>query len=134
MIFISPIAGAYAQKAGTLRMATLSIGVAMICMISYGFIDSIWWLCLPLLIHACADAFTMPATQLAVTEASGENAIAAGQGLFGATGMLVGAVTAGAGGIVYQHHGAAALWWVATFAMFVLMVFAWWRGSSLRST
>jgi len=132
MIFISPRAGSLAQNRGPLNIAILSIGVAIVCMFSYGFIDSIWVICIPLCIHAIADAFTMPATQFAVTKASGENAIASGQGLFGATGMLVAAMTASAGGWLYDLSGASGLWWISASAMIVLMLIAWWRGGDLR--
>lgn len=132
MIAISPFAGAYAQRKGTLNIAIVSIAVATLCMVLYGMMDSLWLLCIPLGIHAIADAFTMPASQLAVAQASGENAVATGQGLFGATGMAVGAVTAVAGGLLYQELGATGLWWISAGAMAVCLVFAWWRGTELR--
>ena len=132
MIFISPRAGALAQSRGPLRVAILSIGVAILCMFSYGFIDNLWVICIPLCIHAITDAFTMPATQFAVARASGEDAIASGQGLFGAVGMLVAAVTASAGGWLYDLSGASGLWWISASAMMVLMLIAWWRGGDLR--
>ena len=121
MVLISPIAGEQAQRLGSMRVATATLMVAMLCMVSYGFIDNIWWMCLPLLFHACADSYTMPATQLAVTEASGTDALAAGQGLFGATGMLVGALTAALGGVVYDLAGATGLWLGASLAMLLLV-------------
>ena len=132
MVFISPRAGSLAQRSGPLRVAILSIGVAILCMFSYGFIDNIWVICIPLCIHAIADAFTMPATQFAVARASGEDAIASGQGLFGAIGMLIAAVTASAGGLLYDLSGASGLWWISASAMIVLMLIAWWRGGDLR--
>ena len=132
MVFISPRAGSLAQRRGPLRVAILSIGVAILCMFSYGFIDNIWVICIPLCIHAIADAFTMPATQFAVARASGEDAIASGQGLFGAIGMLIAAVTASVGGWLYDLSGASGLWWISASAMIVLMVIAWWRGGDLR--
>ena len=132
MVFISPRAGSLAQRRGPLRVAILSIGVAILCMFSYGFIDNIWVICIPLCIHAIADAFTMPATQFAVARASGEDAIASGQGLFGAIGMLIAAVTASAGGWLYDLSGASGLWWISASAMIVLMLIAWWRGGDLR--
>lgn len=101
-------------------------------MFSYGFIDNLWLICIPLCIHAITDAFTMPATQFAVARASGEDAIASGQGLFGAVGMLVAAVTASAGGWLYDLSGASGLWWISASAMMVLMLIAWWRGGDLR--
>jgi len=132
MVFISPRAGSLAQRRGPLRVAILSIGVAILCMFSYGFIDNIWVICIPLCIHAIADAFTMPATQFAVARASGEDAIASGQGLFGAIGMLIAAVTASAGGWLYDLSGASGLWWISASAMIALMLIAWWRGGDLR--
>ena len=132
MIFISPRAGEYAQQKGSLNIAVVSIGIAICCMISYGALEHIWLLCIPLLIHAIADAFTMPATQLAVTQASGEDALASGQGLYGAVSMAVGAVTAAAGGILYQEGGAAGVWWASGAAMIFFMIIAWWRGKELR--
>ncbi|MBT4161572.1 MAG: MFS transporter [Gammaproteobacteria bacterium] len=132
VIFIAPRAGAMAQQKGPLNIAIFSIGVAIACMISYGMIDSIWVICIPLVIHSIADAYTMPATQMAVALASGEDAIATGQGLFGATSMIVGAVTAGIGGIVYQETGASGLWFISGIAMIFLMLFAWFRGNDLK--
>jgi predicted MFS family arabinose efflux permease len=96
-------------------------------MVLYGFLDSLWLLCVPLGIHAIADAYTMPASQLAVGRASGEGALAAGQGLFGAIGMAVGAVTAVGGGALYQSLGASGLWWGSAGAMIVCLLVSWWR-------
>jgi predicted MFS family arabinose efflux permease len=132
MIFIAPRAGSLAQHKGPLRIAVVSIGVAIACMVLYGLFDSLWLLCVPLAIHAIADAYTMPASQLAVGQASGEGAFAAGQGLFGATGMAVAAVTAVAGGALYQQLGASGLWWISALVMVICMAFAWWRGAELR--
>ena len=102
-------------------------------MITYGFIDSLWLMCIPLAIHAIADAYTMPATQIAVAQAGGEDAIASAQGLFGAVGMAVGAVTAGAGGILYQQMGAQGIWWIVSSVMILLMIVAWLRGDELKT-
>ena len=132
MIFIAPRAGSLAQHTGPLRIAVVSISVAIACMVLYGLFESLLLLCLPLAIHSIADAYTMPASQLAVGQASGEGALAAGQGLFGATGMAVAAVTAVGGGALYQTLGATGLWWIAALAMVVCMIFSWWRGADLR--
>ncbi|MCZ6711074.1 MAG: MFS transporter [Gammaproteobacteria bacterium] len=132
MIFISPRAGSLAQHKGPLKVAMVSVSGAIVCMVLYGLFDSLWVLCVPLGIHAIVDAFTMPASQLAVAQASGEGSLAAGQGLFGATGMAVAAVTAVGGGALYQTLGASGLWWISAFAMVICMAFAWWRGAALR--
>lgn len=132
MILISPRAGATAQQKGPLNITIFSIGTAVLCMVCYGVTENIWIILIPLAIHSIADAYTMPATQLAVAQASGEDSLAAGQGLYGATGMVVGAVTAGAGGIIYQEIGSAGLWISSGLLMSVLLALAWWRGDELK--
>jgi predicted MFS family arabinose efflux permease len=131
MILIAPVAGRYASQHNLLRLLTKSLGLAVIMITSYAFIDSIWWICLPLVIHAIADAVSMPATQLAVGKASGETALAAGQGLFGAVGLIVAAVASLGGGYLYQTAGAAAVWITVASAMIVCLAFAYWRGRGL---
>ena len=74
---------------------------------------------------------SMPATQLAVGKASGETALAAGQGLFGAVGLIVAAVASLGGGYLYQTAGAAAVWITVASAMIVCLAFAYWRGRGL---
>ena len=131
MILVAPVAGRYASQHNLLRLLTKSLGLAVIMITSYAFIDSIWWICLPLVIHAIADAVSMPATQLAVGKASGETALAAGQGLFGAVGLIVAAVASLGGGYLYQTAGAAAVWITVASAMIVCLAFAYWRGRGL---
>ncbi len=132
MILIAPWAGKLAQDKGSLRVATASISVAIACMLIYGVIDNLWLLCVPLAVHAIADAFTMPANQISVGRASPEDAIAAGQGLYGATGLAVAALSAIVSGALYQTLGAVGLWWISAFIMAVFLAFAWWRGGELR--
>jgi len=102
-----------------------------VMIISYAFIKSIWWICLPLIIHAVFDAVSMPASQLAVGRASGEEALAAGQGLFGATGLVVAATASLGGGYLYQTAGGLAVWLTIAFAMLLFLAVAYWRGRDL---
>jgi MFS family permease len=128
MIFVAPFAGTFAAKRHLLRLLTVTLSLALLAMISYGFIDSYYWMCLPLLIHALADAISMPAMQLAVGKASGETALAAGQGLYGAISLLVAAGASIGAGAVYQSHGAAGLWISVAGVMTVCIAFANFRG------
>ncbi|MCR9279744.1 MAG: MFS transporter [Pseudomonadaceae bacterium] len=128
MILIAPWAGGLASRTNVLHLVSATMFVALICMLAYGVIDSIWWMLLPMIVHAVVDAVSMPATQLAVGYASGENAIAAGQGLYGAAGLIVAAVASIGGGSVYQHYGAKELWIGSAAFMLVCLVFAHWRG------
>ena len=104
----------------------------MICMIIYGcltdlFLKNLWLICIPLAIHSIADAYTMPSTRVAIAKASGEDAAATGQGLFGAIGMAVAATTAGMSGIIYQISGATGLMSLGVTVMAGLMLFAWYK-------
>ena len=128
MIFIAPYAGGYAARQNLLLLLVKTLCVAMLMIISYAFIESIWWICLPLIIHAVFDAVSMPASQLAVGQASGEQALAAGQGLFGATGLVVAAAASLGGGYLYQTAGPSTVWLTVALAMALCLVFAYWRG------
>ena len=128
MILIAPWAGGFAARRHVLNLLTVTLSIATFAMFTYGFITSIWWMCVPLVIHAVVDAISMPASQLAVGYASGENALAAGQGLFGATGLIVAAIASIAGGYLYQQGGATVLWLVTSFSMLACIGFARWRG------
>jgi|GEM_PF-322504 MFS family permease len=131
MIFVAPYAGRYAARQNLLLLLMKTLGVATVMIISYAFIKSIWWICLPLIIHAVFDAVSMPASQLAVGRASGEEALAAGQGLFGATGLVVAATASLGGGYLYQTAGGLAVWLTIAFAMLLFLAVAYWRGRDL---
>lgn len=124
MLLVAPWAGGLASRRNVLNLVTVTMTGAMLAMFCYGFIDSIWWICLPAAVHALVDAVTMPAIQLAVGYASGENALAAGQGLFGATGLLVAGAASIGSGALYQSVGPSGLWLVAGAAMAVCIVTA----------
>ncbi len=110
MILIAPWAGRMAARNNAMNILTLTLSIALVSMFSYGWINSLWWLLVPLLIHATVDAISMPAMQLTVGYASGEEAFASGQGLYGATGLLVATVASFLSGYVYQTYGAQVLW------------------------
>lgn len=128
MIVVAPWAGGLAQRRNVLSVVTLTMSVAAACMLAYGGLDSIWWLLIPVAIHATVDAVSMPAVQLAVGYASGEGALAAGQGLYGATGMAVATVASLVSGAVYEYSGALGIWGAAAAIMAVCIGLAQWRG------
>lgn len=128
MLLVAPWAGGLAARRHVLDLVTITMTCAMLAMMSYGFIDSIWWICVPVVFHAIADAVTIPAIQLGVGYASGEEALAAGQGLFGATGLVVAAATSLASGALYQTLGPEGLWLIAGAAMVICIGVARWRG------
>jgi len=131
MIFIAPLAGSYAAKHPLLPLLLKSLGLATLMIICYTLIESIWWICLPLIIHATVDAVSMPAMQLAVGKASGEQALAAGQGLFGAVGLIVAAVASLGSGLLYQYYGGPIVWLAVAICMVICLSFGYWRGRAL---
>ena len=131
MILIAPMAGRYASTHALLPLLLKALGIATLMMISYTLVESIWWICLPLLIHATVDAISMPALQLAVGKASGEQALAAGQGLFGAIGLIVAATASLGSVLLYQLYGGPTVWAVVVICMFTCLGYAYWRGRTL---
>lgn len=128
MILIAPWAGRLAARNNVMNIVTVTMSTALLAMFSYGWIDSLWWLLLPLLIHASADAISMPAIQLAVGYASGEEALASGQGLYGASGLVVATAASFLSGLIYQTQGATVLWVGTAALMVVCILVAVWRG------
>ena len=48
MIIIAPWAGRLAARRNVMNLLTLTLGAATVAMFSYGFITSLWWICVPL--------------------------------------------------------------------------------------
>jgi hypothetical protein len=80
------------------------------------------------------DAVSMPSVQLAVGYASGETALASGQGLYGAAGLVVATIASFGSGAIYQLYGAQMLWWGTAALMGVCILIAWFRGHRLEWT
>ena len=73
------------------------------------------------LVHAVADAFTLPANQVAIATASPPEQLAAGQGLFSGIGTLVSGIVAYVAGVLYENNGPKILYTTAAVAMLVLL-------------
>ena len=131
-MLIAPRAGTLAQRIGPMRVIAGGMGVAIPCMALYGVSDSLVFIMLILAIHSVADGFTMPANQVAIAQASPPEHLAAGQGLFGATGLAVSALTAVLGGVIYESFGALVLYGGTGMFMALCLAAAWLRGQELR--
>lgn len=117
MILLAPRGGRLAQQKGHASVVGWSIAVAAVCTLAYGWVDILWVLLLVSLVHAIADAFTMPANQVAVATATPPEQLAAGQGLFSAAGTLVSGIVAFAAGALYEAEGPKLLFTSASVAM-----------------
>ena len=126
MIVFAPKGGALAQRIGPIRVVTYSITVAAIATCLYGFLP-LWFLIVISGFHAIADAYTMPANQVAVAVSSPPDQLAAGQGLLGATGLAIAAASALIGAAVYDTFGRAAIFTGTGVLMLLCLGIARWR-------
>lgn len=83
-------------------------------------------------LHSIADAFTMPASQMAMARSSPPDQIASGVGLLGAVGLATAAASAALSGWIYGAWGPLALYSGSAALMTALLVGAWWLGAELR--
>ena len=126
MIVFAPKGGALAQRIGPIRVVTVSITVAAIATCLYGFLP-LWFLIVISGFHAIADAYTMPANQVAVAVSSPPDQLAAGQGLLGATGLAIAAASALIGAAVYDTYGRGAIFAGTGALMLLCLGVARWR-------
>lgn len=117
MIALAPRGGRLAQERGHASVVGWSIAVAAVCTLAYGWVEILWVLLAVSLVHAIADAFTMPANQVAVATATPPEQLAAGQGLFSAAGTLTSGIVAYAAGALYEAEGPKLLFTSASIAM-----------------
>lgn len=121
MVFLAPTGGRVTQRVGHSAVVGWSIAAAAVCTLLYGWLGSLWAVLLVSFLHASADAFTLPANQVAIAQASPPEQIAAAQGLFSATGTLVSGVAALAAGAIYENQGAKVLYTAAAIGMAVFL-------------
>lgn len=133
MIVLAPTGGRLAQTRGHAAVVGWSIAVAAACTLAYGWVDVLWVLLAVSLVHAVADAFTMPANQVAVATATPPEQLAAGQGLFSASGTLVSGLVAYGAGALYETEGPELLFTTASVAMVVFLGLSLWRHRSTSS-
>ncbi len=133
MLIFPVYAGRLAQRIGPLRIVALSIGVAIPCMTLYGELTNLWTLGVLCVVHATADAFTFPSLQLGIAQSSPRRHLASGQGLMGATGQAVAAITAFASGAAYQNFGSRALFSGSAAIMLTLLAMGLWQGRRLMA-
>ena len=126
MIIFAPKGGALAQRRGPIVIVSFSITIAALATFAYG-ISPLWLIIGISGIHAIADAFTMPANQVAVAMSSPPDQLAAGQGLLGATGLAIAAISALVGGAVYDSFGRTAIFAGTAMLMMICLGISRWR-------
>ncbi|HBU02204.1 MAG TPA: hypothetical protein DEB20_06655 [Acidimicrobiaceae bacterium] len=129
MIVFAPKGGTLAQRIGPIRVVTISITIAAIATCLYGFLP-LWFLIVISGVHAIADAYTMPANQVAVAISTPPDQLAAGQGLLGATGLAVAAASALIGSVIYDAFGRGTIFAGTAVLMMLCLGIARWRWSA----
>lgn len=123
MIIFAPKGGAMAQRRSPISIVTVSITAAAIATFAYG-VSPLWLIIVVSGIHAFADAFTMPANQVAIAMSSPPEQLATGQGLLGATGLAVAALSALIGSWAYDTFGRSTVFTATAILMMIAVVVA----------
>jgi DHA1 family multidrug resistance protein-like MFS transporter len=127
---LSPVAGHIADRVGPLRLGTLCAVCTVPFIVSYGFVSSVVLLALIGLVQSVFDAGGTTAGQAAVAESSPPALVAAGQGLYEATGLVIAATSAAVAAPLYGQWGAAALWCPLAAAIGLFGVLAYRTGAA----
>jgi MFS family permease len=115
MVLLASLCGRTAQRMGAVRLCRFSIPIAIVAMVLYGVVGEqrdgttlVWGMVAVsavVSVHAIADAFTMPALQVAVAEAAPAELAATAQGVLSAFGLLVALVASLGGAVLYDKAG-----------------------------
>jgi DHA1 family multidrug resistance protein-like MFS transporter len=123
MVVFAPRGGKVAQRRGPISVVSISLTVAAFATFAYG-VSPLWLIIIVSGIHAVADAFTMPANQVAVAISSPPEQLAVGQGLLGAVGLAVAALAALIGAAVYDAYGRTVIFTATSVLMLVCLLLA----------
>ncbi|HEX4491960.1 MAG TPA: MFS transporter [Acidimicrobiia bacterium] len=126
---LSPVAGRLADRVGPLRLGTMCAVCTVPFIVSYGFVPVPMVLALIGFVQSVFDAGGTTAGQAAVAESSPPALVAAGQGLYEATGLMIAALSAAVAAPLYGQWGAAALWTTLGIAVGVCGLLAYHTGA-----
>jgi MFS family permease len=107
---LAPVGGRLADRYGPLRVGATCAVCTVPFVIAYGFVETPMILACIAFVHSIFDSGSTPAGQAAVAAASPPELVAAGQGLYEATGLVIAATSAAVAAPLYGQWGAAALW------------------------
>jgi DHA1 family multidrug resistance protein-like MFS transporter len=125
----APLGGRIADRYGPLRVGAICAVCTVPFVIAYGFVGTPMILACIAFVHSTFDSASTPAGQAAVAASSPPDLLAAGQGLYEATGLLNAATSAPIAAPLYQNWGAAALWCPLAAAIGLFGILAYRSGS-----
>jgi len=126
---LAPLGGRISDRYGPLRVGAVCAVCTVPFVTAYGFVSRPMFLACIAFVHSIFDAGTTPAGQAAVAAASPPELVAAGQGLYEATGLVIAATSAAIAAPLYGAFGAAALWCPLALAIGGFGVLAYRSGS-----
>ena len=103
---LAPVGGRLADRYGPLRVGATCAVCTVPFVIAYGFVETPMILACIAFVHSIFDSGSTPAGQAAVAAASPPELVAAGQGLYEATGLVIAAASAAVAAPLYGQWGA----------------------------
>jgi MFS family permease len=126
---LAPLGGRIADRYGPLRLGATCAVCTVPFVVAYGFVRVPIILACIAFVHSIFDSGSTPAGQAAVATASPPELLAAGQGLYEATGLVIAGAAAAVAAPLYGQWGAAALWCPLAAAIGLFGILAYRTGS-----
>ena len=129
---LAPVAGAWAQRTGGLRLCASGLLASAVCGGLLGVFDSVWTLVAVSMVMGIGAGLGFTAGLYAYSQTVTDDRQASSQGLMGASEVLLGGVTSVLGAWLYDIAGRALVWTVIPALMVLALAGGlWWRGLRL---
>ena len=132
MGFLAPVAGAWAQRTGGMRLCAGGLLASAAVGVLLGVFDSVWTLVAASMVMGIGAGLGFTAGLYAYSQTVSDDRQASSQGLMGATEVLLGGVTSVLGAWLYDISGRGLVWTVIPALMALTLIGGLlWRGLRL---
>ena len=129
---LAPVAGAWAQRTGGMRLCAGGLLASAAVGVSLGVFNSVWTLVAASMVMGIGAGLGFTAGLYAYSQTVSDDRQASSQGLMGATEVLLGGVTSVLGAWLYDISGRGLVWTVIPALMAVTLIGGLlWRGMRL---